>query len=1387
MSEKQKYYLGLDCGTSSVGWAVTDEKYNLLRRKGKTLWGMRLFDEAKTAADRRIARSNRRRLARAKSRIKLLQMLFREEMVKVDPSFYTRLRESFYLEEDKNFADPTANSKNTLFNDADFKDKDYHKEYPTIWHLRNAIISAPENKHFDLRLYYLAIEHIIKHRGHFLKEGALKGAGDFDELWDSFCGYANDSGFAVLTGYKKNAEALLKKKMSKTDKKKQLGNEMFDVADEDFVGDQKDLAALLCGSKISLKKLFGIESEEDYKLSFAEGVFEDKIPEIEDYLADIENGIDLIMSAKQIYDYIYLSDLLRGSDNVSAAMVRNYNQHQEDLREIKATLKPFEKDYKYFFKTEEMRKEGEVFYAAYVGKAYSQDKKGRRKSYSVSQEDINKELAKLFKAHGIVGDLLSRAEEGVLLPKQRGFAKGTIPQQLHHNELKVILDRLARDYPSFAREVAGESDDYNTALKKIEKIHDFRIPYYCGPMLSRSEKKTTFSWADSEIKEIVRPWNYDELIDKSARADKFIARMTNECTYVVGADVLPKNSFAYQKYMVLNELNNLKINGVRIDNETKQKIYEKGYKSGELNGNSISLKRLKKWMHSTGILKDGDELSGTNEAKVLPKLSTNADFARILGADYSKKYSSKSLEKIVELITILNNERKMLAEKIKEELKCDDEQASKLAKLNYKDWGKFSEKFLTGVVVEIGGRRMSILDALWETPHNLMELLGGEFEFKNELDRINHASIKEQSEDITYGMVKELYCSPAVKRTVWQAIKIVQEIKEVMGYAPEKIFLEVTRGEEKGEKKIKLARRKDLIEKYKQIKTQEAKDLLSGLDKECDDRDLQSKKLFLYYCQMGKCAYCGEHIDLEEINNNQLYDIDHIYPRSRTKDDSITRNLVLVHAKENREKTNHYPIEDDIRSKMHGIWGSWCHSGLITKEKYERLTRATPLTDDELAGFISRQIVETSQSVKAIRDLIQQHMSDTKVVMVKAGSVSDLRHFYGYSGDKLNNLDVMPEFIKIRELNDIHHAKDAYLNIIVGNVINSTFTDNPYEWVKRKKDSNYNYSIRTERLFRNSEKYKLASNVVTDMPEVKAWDYAESVKTISDTMKRNDVLWTKMVLEQARDGAIAKATIVGKHESSEGILPIKKSINPKKYGGYTGVQGAYFALIETKDKKDNLIRKIVQIPLLAKERVDKYLEENYPDSTIIIRKIPINSLLKINGVPLTISGKTGASIIFASSIQLKISVNNNVYMKRISAVVNKIKNNKKYEIDIEKDKITKEENLEFFDMLLERLEACEGLPYLGGFVGRAKANREAFRDLSIERQCEAIVNLITAFSCNTTTSDLSIFIPRGNNVGKCLMSSDISKMQSCILLRPSMTGLFEKKPIDLLTVQPGEI
>ena len=65
------------------------------------MWGIRLFEQADTAADRRTKRTNRRRLQRRHQRIQLLQELFAEEMAKVDDTFFLRLNESKLHLEDK--------------------------------------------------------------------------------------------------------------------------------------------------------------------------------------------------------------------------------------------------------------------------------------------------------------------------------------------------------------------------------------------------------------------------------------------------------------------------------------------------------------------------------------------------------------------------------------------------------------------------------------------------------------------------------------------------------------------------------------------------------------------------------------------------------------------------------------------------------------------------------------------------------------------------------------------------------------------------------------------------------------------------------------------------------------------------------------------------------------------------------------------------------------------------------------------------------------------------------------------------------------------------------------------------------------------------------------
>ena len=54
----KEYFLGFDIGTGSVGWAVTDTDYNLIKLNRKNAWGSVLFDTANGAEERRLNRNH---------------------------------------------------------------------------------------------------------------------------------------------------------------------------------------------------------------------------------------------------------------------------------------------------------------------------------------------------------------------------------------------------------------------------------------------------------------------------------------------------------------------------------------------------------------------------------------------------------------------------------------------------------------------------------------------------------------------------------------------------------------------------------------------------------------------------------------------------------------------------------------------------------------------------------------------------------------------------------------------------------------------------------------------------------------------------------------------------------------------------------------------------------------------------------------------------------------------------------------------------------------------------------------------------------------------------------------------------------------------------------
>ena len=1362
MKNLKEYYIGLDIGTASVGWAVTDESYNIPKFNGKKMWGVRLFDDAKTAEERRTQRSSRRRLNRRKERINLLQNLFATEISKVDPNFFLRLDNSDLYREDK---DEKLKSKYTLFNDKDFKDRDYHKKYPTIHHLIMDLIEDEGKK--DVRLLYLACHYLLKNRGHFIFEGQK-----FDTK-NSFDKSINDLKIHLRDEYnidlEFNNEDLIKiitdTTLNKTNKKKELKNI---VGDTKFL---KAISAIMIGSSQKLVDLFedGEFEETTVKsVDFSTTSFDDKYSEYEEALGDT---IALLNILKSIYDSSILENLLKDADKskdgnkyISKAFVKKFNKHGKDLKNLKRIIKKYlPSEYANIFRNKSINDN----YVAYTKSNITSNKRTKAIKFT-KQEDFYKFIKKYLETIKetklkssenedlkLIDEMLMDIEFKTFIPKLKSSDNGVIPYQLKLMELKKILDNQAKYY-----DFLNESDEYGTVKDKVESIMEFRIPYYVGPLNPDSK----YAWIKRENTKIT-PWNFKDIVDLDSSREEFIDRLIGRCTYLKEEKVLPKSSLLYNEFMVLNELNNLRLNSFLITEEMKKAIFEELFKTKK----KVTLKAvsnlLKKEFNLTGDIL----LSGT-DGDFKQGLNSYIDFKNIIGDKVDRDDYRKKIEEIIKLIVLYEDDKTYLKKKIKSAYKNDftDDEIKKIAALNYKDWGRLSKRFLTGIegVDKTTGERGSIIYFMREYNLNLMELMSGHYTFTEEVEKLNPV----ENRELCYEMVDELYLSPSVKRMLWQSLRVVDEIKRIIGKDPKKIFIEMARAKE-AKNSRKESRKNKLLEFYKfgkkafinEIGEERYNYLLNEINSE-EESKFRWDNLYLYYTQLGRCMYSLEPIDLDDLKSNNIYDQDHIYPKSKIYDDSL-ENRVLVKKNLNHEKGNQYPIPEKVLNKnAYGFWKILFDKGLIGQKKYTRLTRRTPFEERELAEFIERQIVETRQATKETANLLKNICQDSEIVYSKAENASRFRQEF--------------DIIKCRTVNDLHHMHDAYLNIVVGNVYNTKFTKNPINFIK-DKDNARSYNL--ENMFKYDVVRGSYTAWIADDSEGKV--KAAAIKKIKRELECKNYRFTRM--SYIGTGGLYDQNLMRK---GKGQIPQKENTNKsniEKYGGYNKASSAYFALIES-DGKEGRERTLETIPIMVynqekygnTEAVDKYLKDNLglQNPKILKDKIKINSLIKLDGFLYNIKGKTGDSLSIAGSVQLIVNKEEQKLIKKMDKFLVKKKDNKDIKVT-SFDNIKEEELIKLYKTLSDKLN--NGI-YSNKRNNQAKNISEAldkFKEISIEEKIDVLNQIILLFQsynngCNLKSIGLSaktgvVFIPKKLNY------------KECKLVNQSITGLFENE-VDLL-------
>lgn len=1354
---EKEYYLGLDIGTNSVGYAVTDSEYKILKYKGEPMWGSHVFEEGSQCAERRGFRTARRRLDRRQQRVRLVQEIFANEISLVDDKFYIRLKESALYQEDK-----SGNNPYSVFADDNYTDKEYYEKYPTIHHLIMDLIED-EQPH-DVRLVYMAAAWLVAHRGHFLSDVEkthVEKVLDFDGVYRELQEYYNDNAYTIP--WKDDEECfkeILLQNCGVRDKENLFKSKLFEGTsykskEDDSIGNEA-VITLLAGGTVDARKLF-LNAEFEEKISIC---FRKSEEEFESVLIELDDYADFLIRLRAVYDWSLLYEASGGQSYISKAKIAAYDQHKKDLNYLKYFIKKYcPEKYESVF-----RKPIEGNYVMYSYNFSSIKENEKRPNRKTSQEDFCAYIKKIIKDvdcdiedQTAYEDMMMRLDLCTFMPKQVNNDNRVIPYQLYYYELSKILDTVSKYLP-FIDEV--DSDGYSNR-QKLLSIMEFRVPYYVGP-LHREHEKSSFAWVQRKANGRIYPWNYKEKVDLDGSEQAFINKMTNQCSYLPGEDVLPKYSLKYCAFEVLNEINNIKINGIDIPVECKQGIYRLFEKKRK-----VTRKDILDYLKSNNYMTDHDEMTGI-DVNVKSSLKSYHDFRKLLE---SEMLNNKEVEEIITYLTYTEDKariRKFLNEKY---ANLPEEDRKYISKLKYKDFGRLSEKFLVGVKAAIvdTGECVNLMHALWETNDNLMQIIfSDKYTFKEQIESEKQQYYENNPKSLEQ-LLDDMYVSNAVKRPIYRTLDVVNDVRKACGRPPKKIFVEMARGGgEKGKRSV--SRRDQIKELYKSVDKQEVREISKLLDSKTDN-ELQSEVLFLYFMQLGKCMYSGETIDIERIKSDTYVNVDHIYPQAYVKDDSLN-NKVLVKSELNGLKSDKYPINSEIRKKMFPIWKSYRERGLISEEKFYRLTRQNGFSQEEKQGFINRQLVETRQSTKAITEVLKSKFPDTEIVYVKAGLAADFKHEYG--------------IVKSRSINDLHHAKDAYLNIVCGNVYHTKFT---------------------KKFFMNHDEYSIKTSTVYKKPIVVdgecIWNGEESIAFVKKVLSKNNIHYTRYAF--CRNGGLFDQMPVTK---KEGLIPRKMELDTTKYGGYNKSTASFFifAKYTEKAKKEKTDIMLVPIDLMVANKVlsDETFAIEYICGEIAeisnkkkeeiinisfpygLRPIKINTRFSFDGFEACVTGKStgGQKIGMKSLMPLKISDYYEKYIKKLENFQEKKSRNKSIVINSRYDKINKADNEKLYNILLNKV--CDSI-YRVAYENQKEVIQnglDRFLFMDLEEQCNVLINMLSIFNTSRATGcDLSA-IKGSKQAAVYTLSSKLSNwnknFESVRIINESPSGIFRTESDNIL-------
>lgn len=473
-------------------------------------------------------------------------------------------------------------------------------------------------------------------------------------------------------------------------------------------------------------------------------------------------------------------------------------------------------------------------------------------------------------------------------------------------------------------------------------------------------------------------------------------------------------SYTAQEFNLLNDLNNLTINGQKLQENEKRTIVDRVKTS-----NSINMRKIIADVMGEKIEEFYGARIDKSEKELFHKFEAYNKMRKAL-ADQDidiSVFSKEELDEIGYILTI-NTDKEALLEAFEHSgLGLADEVRDCLITLRKENstlfckWHSFSLKLMNELIPEMYKQPKEQMTLLTE-----MGVMKGK---ANAFTELKYIPVNAASEDIF---------NPVVRRAVRISFRILNEILKKYGLLDE-VVIEMPRDRNSDEEKKRINDNQKMNEKeMTYIENKLA--LTYGIRLTPTDFSSQKQlnlKLKLWNEQDGICLYSGKQIEPKDlIEHPEMFEIDHIIPRSISFDDSRS-NKVLVYRTENQKKGNQTPYY--YLNHSTGKWSVEQYKATaialskkreygISRKKLQNLLFSDDITKiDVQKGFINRNLNDTRYASRVILNTVQSYFNakqlNTKVSVIRGSYTHQMR----------TNL----KLDKSREESYAHHAVDAML------------------------------------------------------------------------------------------------------------------------------------------------------------------------------------------------------------------------------------------------------------------------------------------------------------------------------------------------------------------------